>query len=185
LGAVVGVIRLIGDSFCIVVSAFPEYGINVKKVYIETTVFSFYYDVRRSPEVVAMRNWTRQWWKKCRPGYDVVTSTAVLAELERGHLAHRKRALRMAQALPAIAGNRETEEIVRFYVEHKVMPRDPLGDALHLALASIESCDYLLTWNCQHLANASKFGHIRRVNTILGLHVPFLVTPMELKEEET
>ena len=157
----------------------------MKKVYVETTVFSFYYDDRRSPEVVAMRNWTREWWKKYRPGYEVITSTAVLAELERGRLAHRRRALKMAQTLPAIAGYGETEDVVRFYIEHKLMPRNPLGDALHLALASMENCDYLLTWNCQHLANASKFGHIRRVNAILGLHVPFLVTPMELMEEET
>jgi predicted nucleic acid-binding protein len=60
------------------------------------------------------------------------------------------------------------------------MPRDPLGDALHLALASHHKCDYLLTWNCQHLANANKFTHIKRVNALLGLHVPILTTPLEL-----
>jgi hypothetical protein len=58
---------------------------------------------------------------------------------------------------------------------------------LHLALASYHKCDFLLTWNCRHLANANKFGHIRRVNTMLGLFVPLLVTPLELlggKESE-
>ena len=54
------------------------------------------------------------------------------------------------------------------------------GDALHLALASYHKCDFLVTWNCRHLANANKFGHIRRVNTMLGLFVPALVTPLEL-----
>ncbi len=49
------------------------------------------------------------------------------------------------------------------------MPNDPLGDALHLAIASYHKCDFLLTWNCRHLANANKFGHIRRVNVMLGL----------------
>jgi hypothetical protein len=42
----------------------------------------------------------------------------------------------------------------------------------------------LVTWNCQHLANARKFGHIRRVNGMLGLFVPELVTPMELLGED-
>ena len=42
---------------------------------------------------------------------------------------------------------------------------------------------FLVTWNCKHLANANKFGHIRRVNGILGLHVPTLVTPLELLGE--
>jgi hypothetical protein len=60
------------------------------------------------------------------------------------------------------------------------MPANPTGDALHLALAYYHKCDFLVTWNCEHLANANKFGHIRRVNTMLGLFVPSLVTPMEL-----
>jgi hypothetical protein len=59
-------------------------------------------------------------------------------------------------------------------------PADPGGDALHLALASYHRCDFLVTWNCRHLANANKFGHIRRVNVLLGLFVPALVTPLEL-----
>jgi hypothetical protein len=45
-------------------------------------------------------------------------------------------------------------------------------------------CDYLLTWNCAHLANANKFGHIRRVNALLGLPVPQLVTPLEMIGED-
>ena len=75
---------------------------------------------------------------------------------------------------PAIA------EIVEVYIQQHLMPNDPVGDALHLALASYHKCDFLLTWNCQHLANANKFGHIRRVNVMLGLYVPTLVTPLEL-----
>ena len=71
-------------------------------------------------------------------------------------------------------------EIVQAYIRHKVMPADPFGDALHLALASFHKCDFLVTWNCTHLANANKFGHIRRVNTMLGLLMPALVTPLEL-----
>ena len=58
------------------------------------------------------------------------------------------------------------------------------GDALHLAIASYHRCDFLVTWNCKHLANANKFGHIRRINGILGLSVPSLVTPLELLGED-
>lgn len=64
------------------------------------------------------------------------------------------------------------------------MPANPAGDALHLAVASVQRCDFLVTWNCRHLANANKFGHIRRVNTLLGLYVPTLVTPLELLEDD-
>jgi hypothetical protein len=60
------------------------------------------------------------------------------------------------------------------------MSKDLVGGALHLALAFYHKCDFLLAWNCRHLANANKFGHIRRVNVMLGLYVPTLVTPLEL-----
>ena len=75
---------------------------------------------------------------------------------------------------PAIA------EIVQTYIRHKVMPADPGGDALHLALASFHRCDFLVTSNCRHLENANKFGHIRRVNVLMGLVLPALVAPLEL-----
>lgn len=151
-----------------------------KKVYIETTIFSFYHDQRKSADVVARRDWTRQWWNGHRAEYEIVTSTAVFAELEQGTLPHKADALRMARELPAIPVDESIQDIVAVYVERHVMPGDPAGDALHLALASVEKCDYLLTWNCRHLANANKFTHVRTINTLLGLHVPFLVTPLEL-----
>jgi hypothetical protein len=50
-------------------------------------------------------------------------------------------------------------------------------------LASFDKCDILLTWNCKHLANANKFGHIRYTNSMLGLYVPAIVTPLELLGE--
>ena len=104
----------------------------------------------------------------------------MLDELSKGGVHHKKPALAMALALPLIPGGDEVAEIVQAYVKHKIMPGDPAGDALHLALASFHECDYLVTWNCRHLANANKFGHIRRINTMLGLKTPELVTPPEL-----
>src|SRR5204863_1340643 len=74
----------------------------------------------------------------------------------------------------------DIQAIVQTYLHHKLMPANPSSDALHLSLASYYKCDFLVTWNCRHLANANKFGHIRRVNAMLGLFVPALVTPLEL-----
>jgi hypothetical protein len=70
--------------------------------------------------------------------------------------------------------------IAATYVQQRVMPADPTGDALHLAIASFHKCDFLVTWNCAHIANANKYVHIRQINTLLGLFVPALVTPLEL-----
>jgi hypothetical protein len=76
------------------------------------------------------------------------------------------------------------DEIAEAYIRHQLMPADPVGDALHLAMASFHRCDFLPTWNCRHLANANKFAHIRWVNAILGLFVPTLVTPLEMLDED-
>jgi len=104
----------------------------------------------------------------------------VLDELGRGEYPTKQDCLSLVQSLPVLPIDAATADIVAAYLRHRLMPRDPAGDALHLALASQHKCDFLLTWNCTHLANANKFGHIRRVNTMLGLFVPTLTTPLEL-----
>ncbi len=150
------------------------------RVYIETTIPSFYHEVRTTPDIVARREWTRQWWSDAPERYQLVTSPAVLDELAGGAPERGTKWLALIRDLPLLPVESAITEIVQVYIRHKLMPTDPAGDALHLALASYHKCDFLVTWNCQHLANASKFGHIRRVNMMLGLFVPMLVTPLEL-----
>ena len=104
----------------------------------------------------------------------------MLDELAGGIPERSAKRLALVRELPLLAVELPIAEIVQGYIRHKLMPADPGGDALHLALASYHKCDFLVTWNCQHLANANKFGHIRRVNAMLGLFVPALVTPLEL-----
>ena len=154
-----------------------------QKVYIETSIPSFYNEERTEPEAIVRKEWTRKWWNNYRDQYFLVTSPAVLDELSNCKEPKRKRALDLIRELPLLSIESEILEIVQTYIMHKVMPDDPVGDALHLALASFHKCDFLLTWNCKHLANANKFNHIRRVNVMLGLYIPLLVTPLELLGE--
>lgn len=150
------------------------------RVYVETTIPSFYYEVRTEPEMVARRAWTREWWDDHRGDFDLVTSEAVIDELESGTFSQKDEALALRGPVPVVEINEAVGDVVDAYIKHHVMPADPAGDALHLAVASYHRCDFLLTWNCRHLANANKFAHIRRINGILGLFVPSLVTPLEL-----
>ena len=150
------------------------------RVYVETTIPSFYHEKRTAPAIVARREWTRQWWSEAPSHYELVTSAAVIDELASGPVDRSSDWLDLIKDVPVLPVEPAVVEIVRAYVTHKVMPVDPGGDALHLALASHHKCEFLVTWNCQHLANANKFGHIRRVNTMLGTFVPAIVTPLEL-----
>ncbi len=154
-----------------------------RRIYIETTIPSFYFEVRPEPEMVARRAWTREWWAMAVSRDEIVISEAVLEELGAGDHPNRKDCLELISELPLLAIEPAVAETVEAYIAHKLMPRDPGGDALHPALASHYRCDFLATWNCRHLANANKFDHNRRINGILGLFVPALVTPLELLGE--
>ncbi len=149
-------------------------------VYIETSIPSFYYETRSEPEIIARKEWTHQWWENYRHYFKLVTSEAVLDELNNGNYPNKDNILSLVDDLSLIPVEPPIVEIVQTYIQHNVMPQDPVGDALHLAIASYHKCDFLLTWNCKHLANANKFNHIRRINTMLGLYVPILATPLEL-----
>jgi hypothetical protein len=133
----------------------------LKQVYIETTIPSFYYEIRKEPEMVARRNWTREWWNKHAIHYELVTSEPVLEELRGGDYPNKRFVLSLIKDIPLVAVESEIVNIVESYIKHKAMPAYPIGDALHLA-------------------NANKFFHIRRVNTLLALFTPNIVTPLEL-----
>ena len=136
--------------------------------------------------MVARRNWTRRWFDAARASSDeLVANLAVEAELEAGNFPGKIDTLALIADLPLIDLNDSVAEAVDAYISHMVMPNDPTGDALHLAAASFHRCDFLVTWNCRHIANANKFGHIRCVNGILGLGNPALVTPLQLLPEDT
>jgi predicted nucleic acid-binding protein len=154
-------------------------------VYIETSIPSFFYEKRTQPEMRARRNWTREWWKSYSHLFVLKTSEAVVAELEDGDFISKEKALALIESVDMLDIAEEIADIIDVYIEHQLMPKDRLGDATHLALASLNKCDFLLTWNCRHIANANKFEHIRIINNRLGLFTPALVTPMELCRENT
>jgi hypothetical protein len=156
----------------------------METVYIETTIPSLYFDDRTDAKTVARREWTRNWWDNHRLRYRLVTGAPVIEELSKGNHLRKTEKLGLMEGMEVLPVTETAVRAVEVYIERYVMPRDPAGDAAHLALASVHKCDYLLTWNCAHLANASKAGHIRMVNTLLGLHVPQLVTPLELAGDE-
>jgi predicted nucleic acid-binding protein len=153
-------------------------------VYIETTIPSFHFSNREEPEMIAIRQWTRDWWTQEAGNYEMVTSDAVLEELAAGNHPEKRKKLALVQFLRLLEITSEVVDVAEVYISQKLMPRQSAGDALHLAIASYYKCDYLLTWNCKHIANANKFSHIRRINEKLHLSTPELVTPLELTQEE-
>lgn len=153
-------------------------------IYVETSIASFYFETRPEAQYQARREWTRVWWEAAKERDTMVTSLAVIEELERAPEPKRSDGLALLDPLPLLESPVEADEIVLVYFAHKLMPRDAAGDARHLALATFHGCDILATWNCRHLANVNKQPQIRRVNAALGYATPALVTPLELLESE-
>lgn len=149
-----------------------------QRVYFDSTIISFYCDnrVELSPWIDA----TVQWWESHKEHYECWISEAVVQELDSGENPNREKVMTIASTVPLLDPSPEIESITEFYVSNFLMPKNLLGDALHLAYASFYNFDYLLTWNCKHLANANKKKHIRILNARLGLGVPEITTPLEL-----
>lgn len=150
------------------------------RVYVETTIPSFYHDPRTSPAVLARRRWTRVWWASAGKGYELVTSKYVLDELAAGTQEWARHRVSLLDGVRILPSEPPVEGTVHIYIQQKLMPTEPPNDAWHLALASYHGCDLSVTWNCRHLANPNKAGPIERLNRLLGLHVPRLITPHDL-----
>jgi predicted nucleic acid-binding protein len=148
--------------------------------YIETTVPNFYYDFRPDPEIVARRGWTRGWWATAADRYELWTSDVVVDELSAGTSQFVPPRLELLRPIPVLSVTPAVTVCAQTYIRHKLMPSNPGTDAFHLALASHSNCDFIVTWNCKHLANPNKALHIHKINQRLGLRTPEIVTPLTL-----
>lgn len=153
-----------------------------EKVYLDATIPSYLYDQRESLQ--PFTEITQRWWLEMADSYEVFISDAVLQELNRGGYPRKTEILAFAAQVPLLPSVADLEQVVEFYIANCVMPKSLVGDAVHLAYASYFNMQYLLTWNCNHLANANKRKHIRVINGRLGLSTPEIVTPLELFKEE-
>jgi len=146
-------------------------------VYVETSVIGAMVDRRDDPITQAQRTFTLDWWENRRDNFALFISDAVIVELNRSAFPHQDEALALVGEMTMFAVTPEIIRVVHEYQAHLVMPQGSMGDATHLAVASVNKMDYLLTWNCRHLANPNKVRHIETINKQLGLHTPVLLTP--------
>jgi predicted nucleic acid-binding protein len=129
--------------------------------------------------MVAERDITREWWAWASTRCELVTSVAVLDELEGGSKAETYLRMQLLKPLPVLGRTVEVRKTAGELVAHKVMPGYPSMDAMHLALAIHHECTTLVTWDRKHLANPNKATHISRLADRLGLRVPSIETPRE------
>jgi predicted nucleic acid-binding protein len=153
------------------------------RVYVETSVIS-YLIARPSRDLVtaAHQQVTREWGEQ-RSRFDIFASQAVLTEAGRGDAtaaALRLEALEEVAVLPVSA---EAAELAERLIQASAIPAEAAIDALHVAVAVVNGMDYLVTWNCAHIANAALRVKIEKACREAGLQASVICTPEELLQE--
>ena len=155
-----------------------------ESVYIETTVVS-YLTARPSRDLVirAHQQLTRKWWVTRRDDFELFVSPLVLQEAGAGNPLMARRRVQALRGVPVLAPTQEAVELARALVQEGPIPPKAEVDALHVAVAAVHGIEYLLTWNCAHIANALMRSSIEAICRRMGYEPPVTCTPEELMGE--
>lgn len=153
-------------------------------VYVETTIVS-YLASRESRDTLlaAHQEITARWWRERGPLFALVVSELVYQEASAGDPVAAQKRLSLLSGLQVLAISEEAVRLADKLVAEGPIPRESDADALHIALAALAGVDYLLTWNCKHLANAALRFRIESLVEDNGYECPIICTPEELMEE--
>jgi hypothetical protein len=87
--------------------------------------------------------------------------------------------LQALEGFPRLAATPEAEHLAVAFLQG-ALPTKAARDAAHLAIATVGKVKYLLTWNCNHLANAQILDQLEPIATAAGFKLPRVCTPEEL-----
>ena len=151
------------------------------KLYVETTIVG-YLTAKPSKDLIvaAHQKLTRQWWNRRRANFDLYVAQGVLHEAGAGDKREARRRLKALRGIPLLAVTDEVQGLARALVDRGALPAKAVEDALHVAAATVHDMDYLLTWNCRHIANAEMRRVMRAVCSAHGYEIPLICTPEEL-----
>lgn len=152
------------------------------KVYLETTIPS-YLTAWPSRDLIkaAQQQITHEWWQN-RGKFELYVSQIVIREASGGDTVAAARRLEVLTDIDVLEVTREANALARELIVCNSLPPRAVFDALHIAVSVTNGLDYLLTWNCTHIANAAMRGRIESVCRQMGYDPPIICTPNELME---
>ena len=153
-------------------------------VYLETSIISYLTGrATRNVVITAHQQLTRRWWDTQRRQFELFVSPLVLQEAAAGNPTMSQRRLEMVRGLPVLAVTPEATALAEQLVQSGPLPKKAEVDALHIGIAAVHGMEYVLTWNCRHIANARMRTQIEAICRDLGYEPPIMCTPEELMEE--
>ena len=150
-------------------------------VYIETTFVS-YLVARPSRDLIvaAHQQITNEWWSQRRSDFDCYISQMVLDEASLGDPKEIRKRMKILNDLLVLEATPEAEKLANSLLASGAIAAKAVGDAAHISIATVNEVDFMLTWNCKHLANAQVMRGISAVCQSSGYHMPLICTPEEL-----
>lgn len=153
----------------------------MESVYLETSFIS-YLVARPSRDVIVAghQQTTQAWWEHRRSLFECSISQVVIDEASVGDATEIQKRLAIISGMSILAVMEEAEVLTQDIMAAGILPPHAFPDAAHVAVAAVHRIDYLLTWNCKHLANAQIVRRITKVCDSLGYKMPIICTPDEL-----
>lgn len=153
------------------------------KVYIETSIPS-YLTARQSNDIraIANQNTTIEWWENRKSKFEIFISELVIAESLQGHPEASLRRINAIKDILELDVNENVKELAKFLILEGALPHKAEIDAYHIAVATVHGMDYMLTWNCTHIANAVMRPKIEAICREHGYEPPIICTSQELME---
>jgi hypothetical protein len=153
-------------------------------LYIETTIAGYLTGKPSRDIIVAARQQiTSEWWARRRPHFELYVSQIVLDEAGEGEPEAARRRLSTIENVPLLAISEEVISLTQSLLRARVLPQKAARDAAHIAVTAVHGVQFLLTWNCVHLANAEIFEDVEAVCRLEGYKCPVICTPEELMGE--
>jgi hypothetical protein len=151
------------------------------KLYLESTIPSYLIGwISRDLVTAASQEITQEWWRTRLADFEVFVSDVVWEEISAGDPTMAQRRLEAVAPFPLLAPNATARAIVQGLLDAGAVPGKATRDAAHIALAAAHGMDFLLTWNCRHIANAEILRKIQGICSGFGVKCPVLCTPREL-----
>ncbi len=132
--------------------------------------------------IAAHQKITQDWWQSAQDRFDLYVSEAVLAEARAGDSEATGRRLRFIERLPVLAVNDDVRSLAAHYLKTLGLSGKAQADIPHFAFAVSYEMDYLVTWNCSHIANGEMIKRLMAVNAVINRPTPLIVTPEEILE---
>ncbi len=153
-------------------------------VYIETSMVG-YLTARPSNNLILMANLeiTRRWWETRSGEFALYISQVVLDEVGQGEAEMAIKRLEILRGFPLLELNESVLDLAAQFLTRSNLPPKASDDAVHIAAATVHGLDYLLTWNCKHIANAQIQRKLSEISLDSGYKLPTICTPYELMGE--